>query len=268
MPTIICLRCARIQCFHASITKLRPTSSRTARTGRISLEGWKAIDDNQCDFVEEAHDGVTGIWSNTIGFPKTSNLFGQGAADGDRLRRWTRRQQYPSRAWYTAYPTLSLARIRTNAAIRQGFVLASTEADAADWLSLFGSAPRPADSLETSEIPTLVFGGLSRLRFATSPIFQFDEDPKRNKAWLAEIEKHISYGDSLLVTEALVVGLSQTGLQRLGLSAEDLKTFPVPFQHGSDAEWRARAMGDTEIDDPKNWWWGGPGTRADAIILI
>lgn len=227
---------------------------------------WESYLEN---FVEEAHQGVTGIWSNTVGFPKTSNLFGQGAADGDRLRRWTRRQQYPSRTWYTAYPSYTLARIRTNAAIRQGFVRASTEADAADWLSCFGSAPRPADALEVREIPTLLFGGLKRLRFATCLILRFGEDALRNKSWLAEVESRISYGDSLLVEEALVIGLSQTGLLRLGLAEQDLKTFPVPFQHGSDSPWRARALGDVENNDPGKWWWGnGPENRADAIVMI
>jgi deferrochelatase/peroxidase EfeB len=225
---------------------------------------WESYLEN---FVEEAHQGVTGIWSNTVGFPKTSNLFGQGAADGDRLRRWTRRQQYPSRTWYTAYPSYTLARIRTNAAIRQGFVRASTEADAADWLSCFGSAPRPADALEVREIPTLLFGGMKRLRFATCLILRFGSDVLRNKSWLTKIESRISYGDSLLVENALVVGLSQTGLLGLGLSTQDLETFPVPFQHGSDAPWRARALGDDNIDD--KWWWGnGAQNRADAILLI
>ncbi|MER9432977.1 hypothetical protein [Mesorhizobium sp. M0408] len=227
---------------------------------------WESYLEN---FVEEAHQGVTGIWSNTVGFPKTSNLFGQGAADGDRLRRWTRRQQYPSRTWYTAYPSFTLARIRTNAAIRQGFIQALTEADAADWLSCFGSAPRPPDALESREIPTLVFGGLKRLGFATCLILRFTVDPRRNRSWLAKIENDISYGDSLLVKEALVVGLSQTGLLGLGLAKQDLETFPVPFQHGSDAPWRARALGDVDIDAPDEWWWGnGPENRADAIMLI
>ncbi len=100
------------------------------------------------DFIEEAHFGVTGIWSNTVGFPRTNNLFFLGAVDGDRLRRWTRRQQYPSLFWYTAYPKLTLARMRTNAAIRQGIACAATEAEAADWLACFGSSPRPANSVE------------------------------------------------------------------------------------------------------------------------
>ena len=97
------------------------------------------------DFIELAYPGLNGIWSNTVGFPKTRDLFFEGAQDSDRLRRWMRRQQKPTLVWYSAYPQLTLARIRTNAAIRQGIASALTEADAADWLSCFGSAPRPAE---------------------------------------------------------------------------------------------------------------------------
>ena len=35
------------------------------------------------DFITKAHSGLTGIWSNTVGFPKTSNLF-HGRRDGRR----------------------------------------------------------------------------------------------------------------------------------------------------------------------------------------
>jgi hypothetical protein len=95
------------------------------------------------DFIERGFKGVTGIWSNTVGFPKTHQLLNGGARDGDRLRHWTRRQMFPARFWYTAYPALTLLRIRNNAEIRQGLATARTEAQAAHWLSLFGSMPKP-----------------------------------------------------------------------------------------------------------------------------
>ena len=83
------------------------------------------------DFIEQASEGVTGIWSNTVGFPKSEQLIFEGAKDGDRLRRWTRRQQRTTWFWYTAYPDLTLNRIRVNGAIRQGIRRRRSEADAA-----------------------------------------------------------------------------------------------------------------------------------------
>lgn len=235
---------------------------------------WESYLEN---FIEQAYNGVNGIWSNTVGFPRTDNLFGvglfgvaanRGGNDGDRLRRWTRRQQYRSLVWYSGYPELTTERIRTNAAIRQGIALAATQSDAADWLACFGSEPRPATNLEATEIPTLVFGGLSRQRFGASLMLQLSGDDAANKGWLRKIEGRLTYGDALNAEEAMLVAFSASGLAKLGLHGSDLTTFPVAFQQGSAAEWRARAVGDVGNNDPDKWWWGGPELPIDAVLLI
>lgn len=220
------------------------------------------------DFIQIAFNGVTGIWSNTAGFPKTKFLFFKGAVDGDRLRPWTRRQQYPSRFWYTAYPDLTLNRIRVNAAIRQGLALASTEAEAEDWLACFGSLPRPARTIEYSEVPTLVLGGLRRLRYSKCLFLELSPDPAKNRAWLRKIEPHISYGDQLTASSALAVAFTHGGLRKLGLEDHHIGTFPVPFQHGNAAPWRARALGDTGANDPAGWLWGNASHKADVVMLV
>ena len=230
------------------------------------------------DFIEEAYQGVSGIWSNTVGFPKTDNLFGvtilgigthRGANDGDRLRRWTRRQQYVSRVWYSAYTDVTLDRIRTNAAIRQGIAVAKTEADAADWLSCFGSTPRPASTLESNEIPTLVFGGLSRLRFSACLMLRLADAAEANKAWLKTIEGQLTYGNGLRAKDsALVVAFSSQGLLNIGLTGEALATFPVAFQHGAAAPWRSRALSDIGCNAPEHWWWGGRENPVEAALIV
>jgi len=220
------------------------------------------------DFIEKAQLGVTGIWSNTAGFPKTSNLFLKGAADGDRLRRWTRRQQLPSLCWYTAYPSLTLDRIRTNAAIREGVASAATEADARDWLACFGSAPRPAATIQFSSVPTLVLGGLSRLRYGAVALLRLSDEVTANKSWLSSIDGKISYGDQLGALKALVAGFSASGLRKLGLTESDIVTFPVNFQQGMSMPSRARLLGDTGPDDPSRWIWGGANAWPDAVLLI
>ena len=107
------------------------------------------------DFITKAHSGLTGIWSNTVGFPRASYLFMDGATDGDRFKRWARRQQIPTEFWYSGYPDVTTANIRTNAAIRQGLGAAMTEDEAKSWLSLFGSELRPASALEFDRNPEL-----------------------------------------------------------------------------------------------------------------
>jgi deferrochelatase/peroxidase EfeB len=219
------------------------------------------------DFILIAPNGVTGIWSNTVGFPRTEKLFKKGAVDGNRLTPWTRCQQYPSRCWYTAYPDVTLDRVRANAAIRQGIALALTEGEAQDWLSCFGSAPRPDPTLVYPEVPTFVLGGLRRLRFGKCLILKLSADPAANKEWLRKVEPEIGYGDTLMVRSVIVLGFSATGLRKLGLNDQQIVTFQVSFQQGSAAPWRARAMGDVGASAPENWNWGNSAHQADAVML-
>lgn len=244
------------------------------------------------DFIERGFRGVTGIWSNTVGFPRTRGLLNGGARDGDRLRRWTRRQMFPVRFWYTAYPTLTLARIRINARIREGLATAHTEDAARKWLGLFGSMPeatapssgtdrprltqprgrpveavaQPAEGIEVEDVPTPLFGALSHLPCSTVLFVRFGYQEGRD--WLRHVRQHVTYGASRDASTAMVLGLTNTGLQRLGLRPEELATFPVPFQQGNHAPWRARAIGDVGYNSPDKWKWGGPANSVDAVLVV
>lgn len=48
---------------------------------------WESYLEN---LITNAHQGLTGVWSNTIGFPKTTNLFLEGATDGERFESYAR----------------------------------------------------------------------------------------------------------------------------------------------------------------------------------
>lgn len=220
------------------------------------------------DFIARLHYGLTGVWSNTQGFPRTKNLVQGGAKNGDEFKRWARRQQLPTRFWYSAYPKLTTERIRTNAAIRDGFATASTEAEAGCWLAHFRFTPPKLDVLESERIPTLVFGGLAPLHHARSLVLRLSHAPHEARAWLAEIKDDIGYGERRPGDSTVVLGLSESGLRRLGLDAHTLSTFPTAFQHGMAAPWRARALGDIGKNDPGEWWWGGPANEADAILNV
>ena len=234
------------------------------------------------DFVARLREGLSTVWSNTLDFPKTANLYQGGAGDSTRFKRWARRQQLPTRFWYTAYPQLTTSRIRTHAQIRHGFVSASSESEAARWLALFGY-PLP-ETVEAPEIPTLVFGGLPSLRFAHCLLATLgDRDLAR--AWLKAIENDISYGEHPAgapqaegfyekvplerKNHALVVAFTSSGLRTLlGPAAHQkaLATFPIAFQQGM-AE-RSRALGDGGEDAPAQWDWGGSGTTSVDVLLM
>jgi Dyp-type peroxidase family len=224
------------------------------------------------DFVASASGahGVTGIWTNCVGFPRTKGLVKEGAVDRDRLVRWARNQGRPVLFWYSAYPDLTTERIRINAAIRQGLASAESEADAADWLACFGSLPRPAHLLQTTEIQTLAFGALSRSWYTSCLIVRFgDNDPIKARLWLNPLKDEVTYGEVTTHESALAIGLSSHALEQLGLSSSDLATFPVAFQQGMDADYRARALRDIGESAPGKWTWGGArDKRADAIVLI
>jgi Dyp-type peroxidase family len=220
------------------------------------------------DFITKAHSGLTGIWSNTVGFPRASNLFMDGATDGDRFKRWARRQQIPTAFWYTAYPGLTTANIRTNAAIRQGFGAAMTEDEAQSWLSLFGSEARPLSSLESLEIQSLMFGGLNFLKEGSALLFGLADDQSAAKAWLGELLPSIRFSDGRTWPDAITLGLAASALHKLGLPDESVATFPAAFVDGMAAPWRARVLGDTGESAPQTWRWGKQTDEIDGVLLL
>ncbi|MEX2697106.1 Dyp-type peroxidase [Rhizobium mongolense] len=220
------------------------------------------------DFITKASDGLTAVWSNTVGFPRTENLFFKGAADGDRFKRWARRQQQPTWFWYSAYPHLTTARIRTNAAIRQGLGTVSTEDEAVAWLGLFGSKVRPATLIETFEVQTLLYGGLSKHPYATCLAIKLSDDTKKACAWLKSIEDEITFGDQPPAGKVLIFALTADGLRRLGLPSDVGDAFPTAFRSGMGSPGRANVLADTGDDQAGKWLWGGPGNAVDATLLL
>jgi hypothetical protein len=89
------------------------------------------------DFIDLAADGLTGIWSNTRLFPRTSLLVRDGARDEERFKAWTRAHQVPSQVWYSAYPALTVKNTLVNAEIADGLVNLPADDGALErWLEL------------------------------------------------------------------------------------------------------------------------------------
>lgn len=72
------------------------------------------------DFVDRAAVGLTGVWSNTMGFPKSKFLLWEGARDEQRFKAWTRRNQLYTDVWYSAYKDLTVKNINNNTEINEG----------------------------------------------------------------------------------------------------------------------------------------------------
>ena len=218
------------------------------------------------DFITRAHQGLTGVWSNSMGFPRSENLIEKGATDGERFKRYARRSMVPTRFWYSAYPMLTTTAIRTNADIRRGLSGVMTEDEAQRWLALFGSAARPASRLVNSEIQSLIFGGLKFMPAGVCLLFRLPDDVAKARTWLKSLVPHIAFNDGRkLRAEAIItLALGASGLRRLGLAEEGLATFPFAFLEGMTAEYRARILGDGPADGK----WAWDDRRFDAALLL
>jgi hypothetical protein len=73
------------------------------------------------DFIDKSGWGLTGIFCNTVNFPKTNFLFTGGAYDEEHFLAWSRSTQMPTQVWYSAYHNLSIKNINNNTAIRNEF---------------------------------------------------------------------------------------------------------------------------------------------------
>ncbi|MEO9340869.1 cytochrome P450 [Mesorhizobium sp. SB112] len=241
------------------------------------------------DFITKASKGLTGVWSNTEGFPPTKFLFFYGARDGDRFKRWARTQQVPTGFWYSAYPHLSTTHIRKNALIRQG-ICSARLSDARDWISLISSTERlpgtrlnrvqrlllpdavPEEMLEQGEIQSIVFGPMGRLSHGRMLAFHIPPqlNSGRRRDWLGHIASNLSFGDSPPLHSAMIALFGPDGLKRLGLNEIDgedpLATFPLAFRQGMTNPYRSRVLDDTGPNDPGKWLWGADGNPVDVIV--
>jgi cytochrome P450/deferrochelatase/peroxidase EfeB len=230
------------------------------------------------DFVTKASRGLTGVWSNTVGFPTTHHLLFGGSEDGDRFKRWARRQQIPTLFWFSAYPDLACERIRVHSAMRDGFARARTESEAAAWRSLFGSQPRPPKILEDHEVQSIVFSGMGKLLQSECLLVRLPNSVQRARAWLCDYfsaerpaNARLTFGDVIPTDRATVLAFTASGLEKLGLWSGEtgvLNSFPPAFIHGMASPWRSRLLGDEGPNAPENWLWGGPSNTVDAAVVL
>lgn len=89
------------------------------------------------DFIDKASPGLTGVWTNAVGFPETRFLILDGARDELRFKAFARNMQIPSLVWYSAYPDLTVQNIDKDSAIREGVWTDLSETDTKTWLKHF-----------------------------------------------------------------------------------------------------------------------------------
>src|SRR5262249_43873299 len=136
-------------------------------------------------------------------------------------------------------------------------------------LTVLGTEADPAATIESAEIQSLILGGLGFLPQGLALLCGLADDRAAAKAWLAELLPRIRFSDGRAWPDATILGLTASGLQKLGLPDDSIATFPVAFIDGMAAPWRARALGDVGTNTPETWRWGGkPEDGIDAVLLL
>lgn len=89
------------------------------------------------DFIDQSGWGLTGIFSNTVNFPKTKFMITGGAYDEEHFLAWSRSTQVPTQVWYCPYPQLSIKNINNNTKIRNELRMDLNEEQAKIFLKRF-----------------------------------------------------------------------------------------------------------------------------------
>jgi hypothetical protein len=89
------------------------------------------------DFINKVGFGLNVVFSNGIGYPRTSWLICGGCHDERKFKEFLRRHQMPTQVWYKAYPGLTANDLERNVRVREGYdtaVLSRSDAD--EWVAL------------------------------------------------------------------------------------------------------------------------------------
>lgn len=131
------------------------------------------------------------------------------------------------------------------------------------------------DSLELDDIQGLVRSGYNRFDVVLYRLLAIDR-PKTAKGWLRRLLKAKWIDNAMETTEVRIrrgdvnygaaVAFTSSGLMKLGLSKDTLRTFVSEFQEGIDAAPRARLLGDVGASAPQKWKWGN--RKKEDILLI
>ncbi|HEX7243074.1 MAG TPA: hypothetical protein VF263_22515, partial [Longimicrobiaceae bacterium] len=151
------------------------------------------------DFIDKAAGGLTGVWSNCVGFPRTAGLVGEGARDEQKFKQYSRQSQIPTQVWYSAYRWLSVPNVNNNSKIRIGLHGDMGAEEATAWLRRFSGpaertepagekpaslAPPPAAAPELDDIQGLVARSYKTLKHGEYVLVGF-ADGAGARRWLS-----------------------------------------------------------------------------------
>lgn len=98
-----------------------------------------------------------------------------------------------------------------------------------------------------------------------------DSAGSRPNAWLAELANDVAAANVRTgkVGDKVNVAFTAQGIGRLGVSQQELETFPRELQQGMGHELRAHVLGDVGDNRPETWQVGGPNNRpVHALVML
>lgn len=129
-------------------------------------------------------------------------------------------------------------------------------------------------ALEVDDIQGILLFAYATLERAIYMHVTFPESAMaRPNAWLGKLVKDVAAANVRTgkVGDKINVAFTSAGLKRLGLTEEELETFPRELQQGMAHQLRAHVLGDdaNEENHPKSWEFGGPNTRpVHALVML
>jgi Dyp-type peroxidase family len=125
-----------------------------------------------------------------------------------------------------------------------------------------------ARSVELDDIQGLLrfgHGQLTKSRFLLLQV----ADPASARRWLLQAPVTTAQVQNPKPKVALHLAFSANGLSALGLQDHIIEGFSEEFVSGiSGDENRSRRLGDTGINAPLQWQWGGPGKSVPHMLLL
>lgn len=243
------------------------------------------------DFIDQASTGLTAVWSNTKGYPRTEWLTRAGSRNAPAFLAWTRAHQRPTDVWYSAYPALSIKLVNQNTVVRRGLAdpkamcaktwlraLAGEDLDLDDKPGTYG-AVHEARELDAGDIQGIILKGYGHLPWARYGFFRVTE-PGPARAWLAEqpLTSARTAHETKRASKAcervehprthLNVAFTHPGLRALELEQALLDQFPLAFVQGSHHPDRSRILGDVADEAPEHWRWGNEEEAVHVLVLL
>jgi Dyp-type peroxidase family len=122
--------------------------------------------------------------------------------------------------------------------------------------------------IETQDIQGLIIRAYSKLSEANYMLLRI-EDAQAAKSWLGGIVARISNGEKDEDTPFIInLALTFSGLQKLGLPASVLDTFPRELQEGMHSPHRQAMLGDYGDSAPEKWDWGSGEKEVDILLVL